>query len=397
MTKKGIAKSKKENSFEAGLEATQKALENAQISDCDIAFVYANPGYEDYKELLAGVKKSIGNASLVGCMSGGLITKEGRDEDDRAVAVMVIKSDKIKFTPVLAEGLKEDSAAVGRKIGESLSDNWPNDAKILLTLPGGLTVNPDSFFKGLEDSLPQKIPFVGGASAGLLDFKSTYQFFNDLVLTDAAVCVLMSGDFDFEIGFSHGAVSTKISQTVTKANKNIIQEFNNLPAFEIYKDFLGTEINHLNILTQTSVCLGVKAPEGSCSEGFCEELILRIPLAILEDGSLVMAGEWPQGTEVFISQRNHERIIERSEEVAKKIKNKLDELGKKPEFVFHFNCMGRSKNITSKETAEEEVRISQEILESKDSWFGWYTFGEIAPIAGKNEFHNWTGVLLVIF
>jgi|GEM_PF-1857014 len=398
---KGTGKSKKDNPFEAGAEAAREALKKAGTDDCDIVFVHSTDGYENYEELLKGVKSEVGDASLVGTLAGGVIVGEGADEDLKCVAAMAVKSEEVKFTPVIVDGLGNDPQGVGEKLAEEVSQKWPEDkeAKLLLLYPGGLTVNPDSLFRGIENNLPKKLPFVGGTSGGTGELRKTLQFFDGEVFNDAVIGVAVSGDFNFEAGVSHGAVPSKhLKHTITKASGNIIHEVDDKPAIEIYRDFLGDELSSMNLLAQSTVCLGTKVPEDIKDQ--YEEVILRIPLQVLEDGSLVMAAEWPEGTDIFVCKRDPKNLIEKSRETSETIKENIKEKGKEdPQLIFHFNCLGRAggNQAMGEEFTKEEIRNAREPFGEDVAWLGWYTYGEIAPIGEKNEFHNWTGVVLAIY
>lgn len=393
MTKVGVGRSKNVHAFEAGVEAAQSALKQAGIRACDFVFMFATMGYEQ-EELLRGVRSMTKNASLIGCTFEGIIVQEGGDENLRRMGVMVISSDEIAFTPVVAEGLKNNSLKVGKEIGRKLNEVLSQKPQALIMLPDGLTVNSDALFRGLENTLQGPLPFVGGTSGGTLDLKGTNQYFNGQVLEDSVPCVLVSGDFQFKVGVSHGAQPTGIVRTITKAEGNHLYEIDGQPAFEIFKEFLGEEITELSGLVVSGVCLGIEVPK-EIKEKY-EDVILRIPISLdKKDGSLYMTGEWPVGTKISICQRNPERIIQKTKETAQKIKAKISQA--EPMFVLNFNCAGRGRNLIGAETAEKEVRLNQEILGKDIPWLGGYTFGEIAPIGKKNCFHNWTDVLFVAY
>lgn len=393
VTKVGVGKSAEPEPFKAGAEAAEAALREAGLEKCDFAFVFATVGY-DQEELLKGVRSIIKDTPLIGCSAEGIITHEGPDENVRRIGVMVISSDEIKFTPVVAKGLKENSFRAGEEIGKKLNEVWPEKSKVLIMLPDGITVNADALFQGIESSLKTHLPFVGGTAGETFAFKQTYQYYNDQVLTDAASCVLLSGDFQFEIGVSHGARPIGIERTVTKAEGNHLYEIDNRPAFEIFKEFLGEEVNELTVSVLCEICLGVRVPE-EVREKY-EDIILKIPTRLdKKDNSLYMVCEWPVGTKIIVARRDPERIVQRAREVAEKIKTKIGKT--KPKFILNFNCAARGKLYIGPETAQKEVKANQEPFGKDVPWLGWYTFGEIAPIGEKNYFHNHTGVLLVVY
>jgi hypothetical protein len=95
-----------------------------------------------------------------------------------------------------------------------------------------------------------------------------------------------------------------------------------------------------------------------------------------------------------VCRRDPETIIRRAQEIASKIKARNGD--RDPALVLHVNCAGRSKTLIGEDTAIKEVAANQ-VFDKHVPWFGFYGFGEIAPIAGQNFFHNWTSVVLVIY
>jgi small ligand-binding sensory domain FIST len=51
--------------------------------------------------------------------------------------------------------------------------------------------------------------------------------------------------------------------------------------------------------------------------------------------------------------------------------------------------------MIGEDTAIKEVAANQ--VFGQVPWFGLYTFGEIAPVQGKNIFHGWTSVVVAIY
>lgn len=389
----GIGKSKEPDGYQAGVEAITEAFTTGNLSTAQIVLVAATVGYNQ-KELLSGIRSVAKNVPLVGCSTQGVITQEGPDELLRRVEVLAIDSNTMRFTPVLAKGLKKDSYGAGKEIAEALRRDWPNDAKALMLITDGLSINSDALFRGLEDTLPEKIPFVGGTASETSAFKNTYQYFNDEVMEDAAIGVLLSGDFRFDIGVSHGSQPVGITRTVTKAEGNHIYEIDNKPAFEVFRELLGPQTTDLDFTVVAGVCLGVAMPMEV--RGDYEDVILRIPLVLDKtDNSLYMAAEWPVGTEILICRRDEETIVRRAREISEQINKRHP--GETPAFALHFDCTGRSKTFLGAEIARSEVASNQATFFDHVPWFGFYTLGEIAPVQGKNYFHNWTSVLFVVY
>jgi hypothetical protein len=391
--KVGVGKSQEPDGFEAGAEAAQKAMAAGGLESVDFVLVTATIGFE-HKDLLAGVRSVTKDAQLVGCSGLGVITQDGPDETLRRVVVTAFSSKTVRFKAAKASGLKSDSYKVGEELASQLNADWPDKAKVMLLFTDGLTVNPVKLFAGLEDHLESHLPFVGGTAGETFANQHTFQYFNDEVLEDSAVAVILAGEFEFDFGVSHGSVSMGITRTITKAEGNHVYEIDGKPAFDVFKELLGDDITELNATTVNGLSFGVETPKEL--HGDYEDYMVRIPLVLDKtDNSIYMSAEWPVGTKVAVCQRDPERVVRRSTEISTKLKDR--HAGKEPAFVLHFECAGRSKSLIGAETAEQDVKVTQEVLGRKTPWFGLYTYGEIAPIKDKNEYHNWTSVVFAMY
>ena len=391
-TKAGVGKSMEPDATEAGVQAAQAALQAAGAETANLVLVAATVGY-DQPALLAGIRSVTGAAPLVGCTGAGVISQDGPDESLRRVAVTVIASDTITFTPVIAHGINEDAEAAGKNLATQLNGAWPASPQFLLLLSDGLKINPDKLFQGLESTLTAPLPFIGGTAGETSAFKNTFQYFNDQVLQDVAIAVLFAGNFTYDVGVSHGSRPVGITREVTKAEGNHIFEIDHKPAFEVFKEFLGADVTELTNTTVSGMCLGVETPLEA--RQVYEDVALRIPIALdKNDNSIYIAGEWPAGTRLLVCRRDPDSILRRAQEIADGIKSRHSD--KAPLLVMHFDCAGRSKTLIGEETAVKEVAANQ-VFGKDVPWFGFYTFGEIAPIQNKNFFHNWTSVVLAIY
>src|SRR3989338_9580354 len=90
----GVGSSKQLDSFLAGKEAAQKALQKMGSKETDLVFVFASVKF-DQTQVLKGIRSVTGNATLLGCSDAGNITTEGPAR--KSVAVMTIKSDTLKW------------------------------------------------------------------------------------------------------------------------------------------------------------------------------------------------------------------------------------------------------------------------------------------------------------
>lgn len=100
----------------AGQEAATRACAALGGRPPHFCLVFGTSGY-DQAELLRGVRAVVGTARLSGCTGEGLIAGAESDERDRAVGVLVVRSDALCFEPLL-------SAEFRRRSGRLPAGNW---------------------------------------------------------------------------------------------------------------------------------------------------------------------------------------------------------------------------------------------------------------------------------
>lgn len=399
----GVGKSNESDSFSAGRAAAQMALEQAGVSRCDFVFLFATVGY-DQEQLLRGVKSVTGDAPMSGCSGEGVITQDGpegevmfalsgSDQETEVAGVMVFASDRIKFYNYLATGLKKDSYQAGVELGKTINDGQGRDARFLCMFPDGYSVNIYRLFEGIDSVLEKPLKFTGGFPGHNLSFsRTTYQYHDYQVVTDAVPCVALCGVFDFEIGVNHGCIPIGLEKTITKAQTNTVYNIEDKSAWSFFQEYLGNDIKQLNSENSPSVSLGVRCHDDVSGE--YDHYIVRAPFIQNPDGSILFAAEMKEGTSVRVVRRDEDKISQGAASLAERIKTKLD--GKRPVAVLHFDCAGRGKMFFGKDVKPRVIDVLQDVLGKDIPWLGFFSFGEIAPVNGVNHFHNQTVALCVI-
>ncbi|MBN1899020.1 MAG: FIST C-terminal domain-containing protein [Spirochaetes bacterium] len=393
-TSVGVGESREIESFKAGAQAARMALDKSGHEKCDFLFVFATAGH-DQKDLLQGIHSVTGDTPLSGCTGEGIITQSGPNEDMFGLGIMAIKSDQAEFHNTIGYNLREDSEKAGEQVGKQLKKDWPEDPKALFMFPDGLSINTKAFFTGITNILKEPIPFIGGISADNWKMvpELNWEYHNGKAFQNAASCVLMSGKLNVEIGVNHGCTPLGIERTVTRAVENRIFEVDNKPAFEVFKDYSDENVNELTPELVVHLCYGETLPN-NITTGY-DKYIIRTPLTHdKKDGSITIPTEMPTGTKFILMRRDTDKIISEISRVARKIKDKLKD--KSPRAILHFNCAGRGKILFGRD-AHREIESVQEVFGKDIPWLGFYCYGEIAPIACNNFFHNYTAILAVIY
>jgi hypothetical protein len=229
-----------EDSFLAGVSACQDAVGTLEGGiKPNALIVFASSKYNQ-EEMLKGVRSVSGDTLLVGSSTAGEISTEG-PIGKPSVVVMALASSEIKFFAASGTSVSEDSHAAGKTTAEKVKEQAGEALKAFIMLPDVLKGNGAEIVRGVLESLGEHFPVVGGASGDDFQFKQTYQYLNDQVLSDKVVGLGLTGDFNIGIGVKHGWIPVGTPMKVTKSEGAILHEVNGKPAVKIYEDYFGEQ------------------------------------------------------------------------------------------------------------------------------------------------------------
>ena len=126
-----------------------------------------------------------------------------------------------------------------------------------------------------------------------------------------------------------------------------------------------------------------------------EEYVVRgMPSVRMADGSIIVQTEVKEGTSIWFSSRDKEKITTGFDRMATQIKEQLG--GEKPKLVFQFECATRGKMIFRDQEKLQLLKRFRQSLDPDAPWAGYYTAGEIGPVAEHNDRHLYTSVVLAL-
>jgi len=390
MIKAGVGKSKVSDPFEAGAEVCNAALEKA--GGANLIFAFSTVAYEQEK-MLAGIRSVSKEIPLVGCSTSGEITDEG--SFSKHVVAMAFKSDNIEFNIGIGQGADKNSFKAGEKAAKEVKKRAKKPISLFIMLLDGLAENGAAAVRGIQKVFGKNFPIIGGSAGDDFQFKKTYQYYNEQILTNAAIGIGLSGRFSFGVGVKHGWEPIGLPMKVTKAKGGKLIEVNNRPALSIYEDYFGKKAEEL--VKEPIARMAYTYPLGMSVEG-SSELLIRDVVIANEKGEINCAAEIPEGSEIRLMLGDPEKAIQAVKEAAGNALNQLKET--KPKVIFVFDCMARNKLLGPR--VGEEISAIQNVLGKEVPLIGFYTYGEQAPLGGILEpkcfstFHNETMALLVL-
>src|ERR687897_656253 len=395
-TKAGVGMSRHHNPNVAGREAAEQALKEAGVDRPDFVFMFASIGY-DQPSLLRTVREATGGAPLSGCSVEGTIDGDDADESHFSVLVTAVSSEELQWHNGLATGLSADSWDLGKRVAEDLLPHLSADTIGLFIFPDGLTYDIDNFFAGLEGDLPSDrfLPIWGGGAGNNLNLgKPTYQYCDDEVVSDGVSYALLSGEAQPAWANSHSLIPIGGERIVTRSQGNVIYEIDGKPAVEVLKEYLP---EHALVADRDwlryaiSLALLFRAPSYMKDE---EYVVRGVPAVKMDDGSIIVQTEVSEGTSIWFSSRDKERITTGFDRMAQQIEEQLG--GEKPKLVFQFECATRGKMMFREREKLNILKHFRQSVGSDVPWAGFYTAGEIGPVEEHNLRHLYTSVVLAL-
>lgn len=394
-TKAGSGFSHKRDPKEAAKEAVTRAMKSAGVSECDFIMFFSTVGY-DQKALVKAIRKLTKNAQLAGCTGEGVISFDFINETPTALSLMVFKSDEMNFIVEKVTGVKADCEKAGAALAAKLKPHLSDTTACIWLFPDHLSTNYDAFSRTFESGLEAQkhIPIFGGMAADNWQFKKTYQYCNNEVLSDSAVGVIMAGDVSIASEITHGCIPLGLEREITKSEGNIVQEIDHRKVTDVLQEYIPEEdVANWHKLGIRCLCIGLKAPKDL--EGKYDEYIIRaMPMVDFKTGSGRISTELKPGTKIQMISRNPDKLAPNAQKMADSIKNTLS--GRQPKFVIQIDCAGRGKVLRVEEKMAIQKKL-QAFVEKDVPWIGLYCYGELGPVGIKNYFHNFTVIIAAFY
>jgi hypothetical protein len=209
----------------------------------------------------------------------------------RTQGVWLLRFDSMPFVS-LHDNLPHDAAGaaqVAEQIGNQIRAQIKDDQQVtLFLLFDALVPNISTLLDELYLQLANRVHYVG-ANAGSETFQPMPCLFdNTRIIQNGVLLMLLQPHLGAMLAHGYGAPPRMISATSTEGNR--IRQIDWRPAFEVYQELVraqfGVEVTRENFYQH-----GVHFPFGIIRAN--HEVLVRIPVALEEDGSLFCVGEVP--------------------------------------------------------------------------------------------------------
>jgi hypothetical protein len=386
MTKSAVVFTGLTNGKAAGMELGEKIKEKLGEYIPSVVIVFASSFYE-YGTLLQALKDSCKTEILVGSSSAGEFTSEDFGTD--SACAVAIYSNELKFAAGVAQGIKNDRSGVSEALNGILAP--AHDYEYLyysaMIFADALSGYTDEIVELLNQKTMGKYQFFGGGAGDNANFQKTYVFYETQAYSDSAVILEILSNKPIGVGAAHGWRPVGEKMRVTKSEGMKLISLNARPAVELFTEYAAATGQLFN--TEDPIPFFLHNILGIEVAG---DHKLRVPLAILPDGSLFMASDIPNDTYVsfMVTDNDCSKLA-----AAEATVHALQQLGShKPSVALFFDCV--ATRLRMGKEFDFELNDVAAVLGSV-SYAGCNTYGQVARVNGQfSGFQNCTAVVCVI-
>jgi hypothetical protein len=336
------------------------------------------------KKLQSELQSACPCAEIVGCTTSGEI--QGMELKDDSISLTALTFDESKVKVVNA-AISDFANAV--ELGKQLVGELPKDELVhIFVLSDGQLVNGTELVEGLSLGIPDGVKATGGLAGDGDRFTQTQVWHNQRIESGLVVLVGLYGK-KLQVGHGHlgGWKAFGPERIITKSNKNVLYEFDDKPALELYKLLLGDYANDL----PASALLFPIAMTQSDEQGTLVRTVLSIDE---EQNSMTFAGNMPEGAVCQLMRANYENLLDGANGAASLAMESINNMPS--QLAILISCIGR--RLVLDQRVEEELEMVAEVLSPECAMTGFYSYGEISPLVslGPCSLHNQTMTITLI-
>ena len=319
-------------------------------------------------QISSTLKSELPQAIIIGTSTAGEIL-EGEMQDES----IVISISLFESTSLLAcSFIGDDSYKLGESVAQTI---LRDDTKAVIIFADGIRCNGEAILQGFSQTADKKIIVSGGMAGDNNKFQRTFVIHNDKIFENGVVAVSLNNNtLIVHNSYNLAWRAIGLPMTVTKTEKNSIEEIDHKPVIEVYREYLGDDV--VQNLPNSAIEFPLIFSRAN--------LQIARSMVAATDKSISFAGEIAVGTEVRFGVASAMLFDQGSK--------KLYELNANIplESIFIYSCVAR-KMFLGREL-ERELKPLADIA----SVSGFFTFGELYSGYKEYQMLNITTTVLAL-
>jgi small ligand-binding sensory domain FIST len=391
MIRAGSGLAQHRDPVEAALEAALMAQERLGLDHAHTCVVFATAGaYGVAHGMLHAVRRATGARGVVGCSGAGVLTERVEyevtqpAEDTAAVAVLAIASDELRITPFVVDETEGLGSAAGTVAGARAFEGTQG-VGLIVVLPDAKGLQPGEMLQGVRDA-GGPMPIVGGVAAG----SPIFELYNTDALQGAMTGLALCGRKPV-IGVAQACEPVGEPFVITRGEDNMVREIAGRPALAVLQQALEDLPGGPARLRNVGVFAGLAINPAKSPLERGDFLVRSLLGADQKSGAIALAESIHVGQTIQFQIRDARAAAADLAETLGGVRTALG--GRRPAFGLYFNCAGRGQGLFGE--PNHDVKLIRERLGDLPM-VGFFGNGEFAPVGGRNFFHTYTGVLVIV-
>jgi small ligand-binding sensory domain FIST len=370
----------------AVLDAATAAMERGGLSHGQMALVFlSGDARAAAHEILHIVRRVTGARTVVGCSGVGVLTEQREIEGESAAAVLVVADDRLVASSVAIDSVAGEGAALARAIADRGEAALAEGGSLWL-LPDPRGFEPRALLGELAEVLGP-VPVLGAVAAAA---EEPIELCDTRALAGGLAGVAVAGPRPL-IGVAQGCAPIGEPYVITGAERNIVRQIAGRPALEVLREAMHTVANAEERIPRAGIFAGLAIDPAKSPLERGDFLVRNIMGADPRSGAVAVAEPVRVGQTIQFQLRDATASREDLQATLASLRARLN--GRRPVFGCYFNCAGRGQGLYGEPDCD--VRAIREAL-GEFPLTGFFGNGELAPVGGRNFFHNYTGALLLI-
>lgn len=332
--------------------------------------------------LIGVVREAFPGVSLVGSTSSAELTSVAGYAED-SISLALFASSTVQFGGGVGSGLADDVDAACRAAVDQALANVTEPPKVCIVLHESLVTDPPLIVEALERAFPPGVAIVGGSSARV-DFNQmtpTYQFCNDVIVSDGLAILVLCGQVVHATAVGLGFKVMGVKGTVTRSDRESLQEIDGRSATEFLHRYVDAT--------------GPAAYSNPLAVFEADDTFYLRAIQPSEPGSgaLATAGSIPVGARVQLTTALTDDVLAGTRDALERARAAFPP-NTQPQAAVIFSCAVRKFFLGSRTPIEAE--LVNEVLGDVPA-VGLYCYGEVGPVSdASTRFLNETFVTLLL-
>ncbi|TXN37215.1 histidine kinase [Flagellimonas hymeniacidonis] len=348
-----------------------------------LVLVFGDRYLLENKDIFDEVKNLYPDGHIVfGSTSGEIMETSVYEE---SIALTAIEFERTKFS-IVSENVSNHVDI--EKMGLAISNKFQQEElNHMFIVSDGSFVNGSGLIEGLESADGFKASITGGLCGDGARFEKTLTSYNENPKQGEVIAIGFYGE-DLEVSYANFGGWTPFGpeRTITRSEGNVLFEIDGTPALDLYKKYLGEKADEL---PKAALLYPLTVQQNEESEA-----LVRTILNIDEEASsMILAGDVPLNSKVQLMMSTMDDIAEGASNAAELA---MRDRKNQPELAILVSCVGRK--LVLDQRTEDEIEEVAEVIGGQAKITGFYSYGEMAPFAGKNacQLHNQTMTLTLL-